>query len=115
MVQQGDPGDAFYLVVKGAFGVYVAASEGDESRVNSLGPGAPFGEMALLTGRPRSARVRAETTAEVLRLAALAYGLLTLAALCASARLACDGAALIPCPSGTKPHDLFISHEDSQH
>jgi di/tricarboxylate transporter len=68
VVQQGDPGDAFYLVVKGAFGVYVAASEGDESRVNSLGPGAPFGEMALLTGRPRSASVRAETTAEVLRL-----------------------------------------------
>jgi hypothetical protein len=57
VVQQGDPGDAFYLVVKGAFGVYVAASEGDESRVNSVGPGAPFGEMALLTGRPRSASV----------------------------------------------------------
>ena len=68
VVRQGDPGDAFYVVVKGAFGVYVAPPEGEESRVNGLGPGAPFGEMALLTGRPRSASVRAETPAEVLRL-----------------------------------------------
>jgi len=67
VVHQGGPGDAFYLVVKGTFGVYVAA-DGDESCVNTLGPGAPFGEMALLSGRPRSATVRAETAAEVLRL-----------------------------------------------
>src|SRR5215831_18615639 len=68
VVHQGGPGDAFYLVVKGTFGVYVAAADGDESCVNTLGPGAPFGEMALLSGRTRSATVRAETAAEVLRL-----------------------------------------------
>ena len=44
----GGPGEAFYLVVKGFLGVYVGDAEGGESRVNTMGPGAPFGEMALL-------------------------------------------------------------------
>jgi CRP-like cAMP-binding protein len=67
--RQGDPGDAFYLVVRGSFGIYVAGASGSpEKRVNTLGPGAPFGEMALLSGQPRSATVRADEGAEVLRL-----------------------------------------------
>jgi hypothetical protein len=36
--------------------------------VNTLGAGAPFGEIALLTDQPRTATVRAETGAEVMRL-----------------------------------------------
>jgi CRP-like cAMP-binding protein/di/tricarboxylate transporter len=69
VVRQGDPGDAFYLVVRGTFGIYVAIpGRADEKRVNTLGPGAPFGEMALLSGHPRSATVRADEGAEVLRL-----------------------------------------------
>ena len=69
VVRQGDPGDAFYLVVRGTFGIYVAgAGHLGETRINTLGPGAPFGEMALLSGRPRSATVRADGGAEVLRL-----------------------------------------------
>jgi divalent anion:Na+ symporter, DASS family len=67
--RQGDPGDAFYLVVRGSFGIYVVGASGSpERRVNTLGPGAPFGEMALLSGQERSATVRADDGAEVLRL-----------------------------------------------
>ena len=49
VVRQGEAGDAFYLVVRGTFGIYVAgAGHLGETRINTLGPGAPFGEMALL-------------------------------------------------------------------
>ncbi len=69
LFRQGDPGDAFYLVARGTFGVYVSSEEDvGETRVNLLGPGDPLGEMALLTNSPRAATVRAETDGELLRL-----------------------------------------------
>ena len=69
LFHQGDPGDAFYLIARGEMGVYVAGSaDAGESRVAVLGPGAPVGEMALLTNSPRSATIRAETDGELLRL-----------------------------------------------
>lgn len=65
----GDPADAFYLVARGSLGAFVPA-EGDPAgrRVNTLVAGNPFGEMALLGDHPRSATIRADTDAEVLRL-----------------------------------------------
>jgi CRP-like cAMP-binding protein len=69
VVRQGDPADAFYLVARGTLGVYIAADESAElRRINTLTAGAPFGEMGLLTGESRSATVRAEGDADVLRL-----------------------------------------------
>src|SRR5215470_8393296 len=68
LFRQGDPGDAFSLIARGEVGVYVADSDGGESRVAVLGAGAPVGEMALLTSSPRSATIRAECDGEVLRL-----------------------------------------------
>ena len=70
VVRQGDAADAFYLVARGVLGVYVATDNGGEDRrINTLTAGAPFGEMSLLTGEPRSATVRADGDADVLRLA----------------------------------------------
>lgn len=57
---EGDPGDAFYLVELGT--LLVMAGEHPVAR---LGPGEFFGEMALLSGAPRAATVRAETAAEL--------------------------------------------------
>ena len=69
VVREGDPADAFYLVVRGTLGVYIVTGNGDgEKRVTTLGPGAPFGQISLLTEQPRTATVRAESDAEVLRL-----------------------------------------------
>jgi len=69
LFRQGDPGDAVYLVARGSFGAFV--SSGDDSaerRVNTLETGNLFGEMALLGDHPRTATIRADTDAEVLRL-----------------------------------------------
>ena len=69
IVREGDPGDAFYVVVRGTLGVFMVTDHGDgEKRINTLRAGAQFGEIALLTDQPRTATVRAETKAEVLRL-----------------------------------------------
>lgn len=56
IVRQGDRGDRFYLVKRGALDVYV-----DGELVQSLEPGDSFGEIALLRDVPRTATVRART------------------------------------------------------
>jgi CRP-like cAMP-binding protein/di/tricarboxylate transporter len=67
--REGDPGDAFYVVLHGTFSDYVGAPEaGADRRLATRGPGATFGDIALLSDRPRSTTVRAETVGEVLRL-----------------------------------------------
>jgi CRP-like cAMP-binding protein/di/tricarboxylate transporter len=67
--RQGEPGDSLYVVAAGRLGVHVHDPAGRASRrIDGLGPGDFFGEMALLTGEPRSATVRAETPSRVFRL-----------------------------------------------
>src|SRR5688572_29420490 len=65
---QGEPGDSLYLVSEGRLGVFLVGPGGEERQVATLGEGACFGEMALLTGEPRTATVRAIGDAETLRL-----------------------------------------------
>jgi DASS family divalent anion:Na+ symporter len=67
--QEGDPGDAFYVVLRGTFSDFVGAPDtGGDTRLATRGPGATFGEIALLSNRPRSTTVRADAPAEALRL-----------------------------------------------
>lgn len=72
IVREGDPGDGLYVIEQGTFLVETLA--GDRAQVVArLGPQEFFGEMALLTGDPRSATVRAETAGRLWRLDAASF------------------------------------------
>jgi hypothetical protein len=58
VVLEGQPGSSLFVVASGTVEVLVRQS-GRDVPVGTLGPGAVFGETALLTGAPRSATVRA--------------------------------------------------------
>ena len=60
LFSEGETGDAFYVVLDGTADVRKG-----KRRVNSLGTGAYFGEMALLDAAPRSATVVAATDLEL--------------------------------------------------
>jgi CRP/FNR family cyclic AMP-dependent transcriptional regulator len=54
---QDDPGAAAYLIESGCVKIVLIGNEGDEMVLRVLSAGEVFGELALLTGRPRSASV----------------------------------------------------------
>lgn len=58
IVQQGQPGDDFYIIVEGTAVVYQRRSDdAPQQEVGRLGPSDYFGEIALLLDRPRAATV----------------------------------------------------------
>ena len=68
IVSQGDQGDAFYLVQSGAVEVLLESGPDKSEVVAIFGPKDWFGEMALLSGEPRSATIRTIKPSSVLRL-----------------------------------------------
>ncbi|MGE3911609.1 MAG: cyclic nucleotide-binding domain-containing protein [Chloroflexota bacterium] len=78
IIRQGDQGDRFYLIVRGAAEVVriseasspVWASKMEVTRLASLASGDYFGERALLHKAPRAATVRAAAELDVLELSA---------------------------------------------
>jgi anion transporter len=54
---QGDQGDSFYLIQSGAVQVILESAGGRRESIAVLGPQDSFGEMALLSGEPRSATI----------------------------------------------------------
>jgi CRP-like cAMP-binding protein len=61
----GDPGDTMFIIITGSVDIVINDKEGNEQIVASLGSGDYFGEMALLTGEPRSATVRTKEPSEM--------------------------------------------------
>jgi hypothetical protein len=65
VVRQGDPGDAFYVVLSGQLEVLQMDKNELERIINYHLAGHYFGEGALLTGKPRAATVRAMDEVEL--------------------------------------------------
>ena len=63
VVEQGEPGDAFYAISSGQ----VQVSQ-NGTPIRTMGPGSHFGEVALLLDVPRTATVRAITPVRAFRL-----------------------------------------------
>src|SRR6267143_1191460 len=65
---QGDAGDALYIVLQGRVRIATTDHFGRERVLAFYGPGEFFGDMAVLTGAPRSATASASTNLRVLQL-----------------------------------------------
>jgi CRP-like cAMP-binding protein len=66
VMRQGDPGDSLFLVASGELRVFVATPDGSKD-VAHLFENTLFGEMALITGQPRTASVAAVGEADVIQ------------------------------------------------
>jgi predicted acylesterase/phospholipase RssA/CRP-like cAMP-binding protein len=66
LFRAGEPGDCLFVVRSGRLDVI---GEGDEGVLRRIGRGEIVGELALLTGSPRSASVRAHRDSELLAVA----------------------------------------------
>jgi CRP-like cAMP-binding protein len=65
LFNQGEPGDSMYMVLDGVIEVRVQLPNGRSHTLSRLEPGAIFGEMSLLLGKPRNATAIAVTDAEI--------------------------------------------------
>ena len=64
IIRQGEPGDYFYLVSRGAVDVTRRDGDAGERHLATLGIGHCFGERALISGEPRNATVTAKSDVE---------------------------------------------------
>jgi CRP-like cAMP-binding protein/predicted acylesterase/phospholipase RssA len=68
LFRQGDPADYLYVVSRGRLEVVIEGERGRPEVVRQLGRGDVVGEVAIFTGAPRNATVRAIRDAELVRL-----------------------------------------------
>ncbi|HKJ82754.1 MAG TPA: cyclic nucleotide-binding domain-containing protein [Mariprofundaceae bacterium] len=70
IVREGEPGDTFYLIRSGHVDVATSSmmSKGDQVELDRMGEGDFFGEVSLLTDKPRTATVRAHGLTELMEL-----------------------------------------------
>ena len=67
IVEQDAIGDAIYIIADGEVAIIRKSAQGEEQELAKLGPGAFFGEMAIVSRAPRAAEVRAVEQTVVLR------------------------------------------------
>jgi CRP-like cAMP-binding protein len=74
IIQQGAPGDYYYVVTEGRVQVVLRDRDGTtEEELAQLSVGKAFGEEALVSGAPRNATVRALTRCTLMRLSSTAF------------------------------------------
>lgn len=60
IIDEGEPAESLFIVVKGRVRVWTDA-DGRDVELKTLGPGAYFGEVSLLSGKEATATVEAKT------------------------------------------------------
>jgi NTE family protein len=113
VIQQGDAADRLFLVRSGRLRVLVEKEDRPRA-VRELGAGAAIGELALLTGSPRSATVQAVRDGELLELDADVFhellgsdpGFATSVARALARQLQASGELL---PASARPSVLSVS------
>jgi CRP-like cAMP-binding protein len=70
---QGDPADAAYMVWRGVIAIRLENPDGRELVINDMSIGNCFGELALLTGEPRSTSAEALVDSELLLIPTIAF------------------------------------------
>lgn len=68
ILREGEPGDLFYVLTAGKVEVLITDASGAEKSLQVIEPGGFFGELSMLTGKPRTARIRATESAQALGL-----------------------------------------------
>jgi len=66
ILKEGEPGRSFFVIVEGKVRIWKDLPDGQALELATLEEGAFFGEMALLSGAPRTANVSAEDSTELL-------------------------------------------------
>jgi predicted acylesterase/phospholipase RssA/CRP-like cAMP-binding protein len=73
LFRSGDDGDALYVVLSGRLRIIAERSDGTGEVLREAARGEVVGELALLTGKPRSATVRAIRDSELAKLSRAAF------------------------------------------
>jgi len=76
IMKEGDIGSTFYLIRSGFVTLTVADSLGEAVFTTTLGEGEFIGEVALLSGRPRTATIYAHGSAELMELPRSSFNLI---------------------------------------
>ena len=66
LIAEGDPGTSLFVVTSGDVRAFVKQADGKRKAVRDMGEGSFFGEISVLSGKPRTATVTAVTNVEVL-------------------------------------------------
>ncbi|MEZ4678420.1 MAG: ATP-binding cassette domain-containing protein [Caldilineaceae bacterium] len=68
VIYEGELGDKLYLIARGQVEALVRTEQGDHVRIDTMGDGDHFGEMALISDAPRNATIRTLTDSLLLTL-----------------------------------------------
>lgn len=68
IVTEGERGSSLFLIVSGEVKVFTRGEHGGHIPLAELGPGDFFGEVSLLTGKPRTATITAKGTVTAIEL-----------------------------------------------
>ena len=66
LILEGDPGTSLFVITSGVVRAFVRQADGKNKQVREMGEGSFFGEIAVLSGKPRTATVTAKTAVEAL-------------------------------------------------